>query len=62
MIKILKDIEENERSSNLINKEQNLYKYNIYNNNIRNQANKNIQISKKKFILYINIIIIIMKI
>ena len=53
LMKILEDTEENELNSNLMNKEQNLYKNNIYNNNIKNQTNINIkngqqQIQKRK--------------
>lgn len=42
LMRILEDKEENERSSNLMNKEQNLYKRNIY-NNINNRNNINIK-------------------
>ena len=41
LMKIMEDTEENERSSNLMNKEQNVYKNDIYNNNIKNQNNIN---------------------
>ena len=41
LMKIMEDTEENERSSYLINKEQNLYGNNIYNINFKNQANIN---------------------
>lgn len=57
LMKIMEDTEENERSSNLINKEQNLYRINIYDNNIKNQVNikeKNNQeqIPKRKVLTY----------
>ena len=57
LMKIMEDTEENERSSNLINKEQNLCGNNIYNINFKYQANinkKNNQekISKRKVLSY----------
>ena len=39
LMKIMEDTEENERNRNLMNKEQNLYKNDIYNNNFKNQIN-----------------------
>ena len=51
LMKIMEDTEENERSINLINRGQNIYKNknNIYNNNVKNKININIKNNQEQF-------------
>ena len=51
LMKIMEDTEENERSINLINRGQNIYKNknNIFNNNVKNKININIKNNQEQF-------------